>query len=166
MLAVAPGSSKGGLLYNIPFKKIVDQVESKALARICDNDEDNLPTLPTIQEEKDEVTDVECGKLATVAPTHTYTLPRTTSSNPPPPSSLPWHYYGGGRRYGTVQYTLGYTAQSKTLILLMYPNFVCLCVCLYLSVHIISSCICVCACECGRGKVMWRHEKNKIYYYY
>ena len=41
MLAVAPGSSKGGLLYNIPFKKIVDQVESKALARICDIDEDN-----------------------------------------------------------------------------------------------------------------------------
>ena len=34
-------TSKGGLLDNIPFEKIVDQVESKALARICDNDEDN-----------------------------------------------------------------------------------------------------------------------------
>ena len=40
------------------------------------------PILLTIQEEKDEVTDVECEKLATVAPT--YTLPQTTTSNLPP----------------------------------------------------------------------------------
>ena len=40
------------------------------------------PILPTIQEEKDEVTDVECEKRATVAPTHT--LPWTTTTNPPP----------------------------------------------------------------------------------
>ena len=34
-------TSKGCLLDNIPFEKIIDQVEFKALARICDNDEDN-----------------------------------------------------------------------------------------------------------------------------
>ena len=40
-------------------------------------------TLPTVQEEKEEVTDVECEKRAIVVPT--YTFPRTTTTSPPPP---------------------------------------------------------------------------------
>ena len=40
------------------------------------------PTLPTVQEEKEEVTHVECEKRATVAPT--YTIPQTTATSPPP----------------------------------------------------------------------------------
>ena len=45
------------------------------------------PTLPTVQEEKEEVTDVECEKRTIVAPT--YTIPRTTTTSPPPyPSTL------------------------------------------------------------------------------
>ena len=72
------------------------------------------PALPTIQEDIDEVTDVKCGKLATVAPTHTYTLPRTTSSNPPPLLPLiPALFWGRKKIWNSV---LGYTVQSKTLI--------------------------------------------------
>ena len=44
-------------------------------------------TLPTVQKEKEEVTDVECEKWAIVVPT--YTLPQTTTSNPPPPPPYP-----------------------------------------------------------------------------
>ena len=44
-------------------------------------------TLPTLQEEKEEVTYVECEKRATVAPT--YTIPWTTTTSPPPPPPYP-----------------------------------------------------------------------------
>ena len=40
------------------------------------------PTLPAVQEEKEEVTYVECEKRAMVVPT--YTIPRTTATSPPP----------------------------------------------------------------------------------
>ena len=40
------------------------------------------PTLPTVQEEKEDVTHVECEKRAMVVPT--YTIPRTTATSPPP----------------------------------------------------------------------------------
>ena len=70
--------------------------------------------LPTIQEDIGEVTDVECGKPAPVVPTHTYTLPRTTSSNSPPLllliQALSW---GRKKLWNSV---LGYTVPYKILI--------------------------------------------------